>query len=299
MNKRTMLLAGLLAAGALIGGCASTTHYGTRYSETVYVAPPPPRVEYIGPPPVVGHVWITGYWNWGGSRYVWVPGRWEAPRHGHHWVPHRWERDGQYWRQHGGHWEKTTVIVQPPRPPVIHHPPGHVLPRQEHGKADDRRDDRDRPDWRGGRDQQRGHDGWDRRRDGERAAGPGNHDRQEGYERREQIREEPREQVRIERDKRNERREITRGETPDGHDRSGRHGGMRAQEPGAVPPQGRDAPRQEMPRIAMDAPRGNPAVMPEPRCESRSDAGEPRGERQREGRNSDEPRRERGRERNP
>lgn len=134
MKKRTMVLASLMAVTALLGGCASTGTYGT-YSETVYVAPPPPRVEYMGPPPVVGHIWITGYWNWGGGRYVWVPGRWEAPRHGQQWVAPRWERDGDRWRQHGGYWEKSNHVVAPARPAPRQEDRGHFerreMPRQE------------------------------------------------------------------------------------------------------------------------------------------------------------------------
>ena len=38
MKKRTMVLAGLMAVTALLGGCASTGSYST-YSETVHVAP--------------------------------------------------------------------------------------------------------------------------------------------------------------------------------------------------------------------------------------------------------------------
>lgn len=76
------------------------------YGDGVYVAPPPARVEYVGPPPVVGQVWINGYWNWGGNRHVWVPGRWEAPpRPGYNWVPHRWDRQNNGWQLRGGHWD--------------------------------------------------------------------------------------------------------------------------------------------------------------------------------------------------
>lgn len=78
---------------------------GGYYGDPVMVAPPAPRVEYYGAPPVVGQIWINGFWNWNGRGHVWVPGRWEAPRPGYMWVPHRWERDGRGWRQSGGHWQ--------------------------------------------------------------------------------------------------------------------------------------------------------------------------------------------------
>jgi len=69
-------------------------------------APPPPRVEYAGPPPAVGYIWIDGFWNWAGGRHVWSPGHWEAPRVGQRWVPHRWERDGNRWHLREGHWDR-------------------------------------------------------------------------------------------------------------------------------------------------------------------------------------------------
>ena len=78
----------------------------------VYVAPPAPYVEYIGPPPVVGQVWIGGYWNWVGSRHVWVGGHWDAPpQPGYHWVPHRWANEGRGWRLHQGHWDARRGVV--------------------------------------------------------------------------------------------------------------------------------------------------------------------------------------------
>ena len=106
--KTSIVLASLLAAAALSGCVVAPVPAGRPYyyGQPVMVAPPPPRVEYVGPPPVVGYVWIGGYWHWTGGRHDWVPGRWEAPRPGYYWRPHRWEQDGQYWRQNGGHWER-------------------------------------------------------------------------------------------------------------------------------------------------------------------------------------------------
>lgn len=74
--------------------------------QPVYVAPPPPRVEYVGVPPAAGQIWIQGFWNWAGDRHQWVPGHWENPRPGYRWVPHTWERDGDRWHQDGGRWEE-------------------------------------------------------------------------------------------------------------------------------------------------------------------------------------------------
>ncbi|WP_091194822.1 YXWGXW repeat-containing protein [Formivibrio citricus] len=129
--KKRILLATLVATSALLGGCVVTTGGEPYYVETVRVAPPPLRVEYPGPPPVVGYIWIGGYWNWVGTRHVWVPGRWEAPRHGYIYVPHRWERSGDHWRPHGGRWERDTRPQPQPRPQP-QHVPAPVKPRVEH-----------------------------------------------------------------------------------------------------------------------------------------------------------------------
>lgn len=133
MKARSMALAGLIAATAVLGGCAVSPAYDSYAVETVYVAPPPPRVEYVGPPPVVGHIWISGYWNWGGARYVWVPGRWEAPRHGYRWVPHRWEQRGNQWHRYGGRWESEGYRDGHRGGPA----------REERHERYERRDDRD------------------------------------------------------------------------------------------------------------------------------------------------------------
>jgi hypothetical protein len=106
MKSRKLLAAGIIAATALLAGCVVAPMAGPDYYERVIVAPPPPYVEYPGPPPVASYVWIGGYWNWAGSRHVWVPGRWEAPRSGYRWAPHRWERHHDHWRQYGGRWER-------------------------------------------------------------------------------------------------------------------------------------------------------------------------------------------------
>jgi len=74
--------------------------------QVVTVEPPPPQPEVIGVAPVVGYVWIGGYWNWVGNRHVWVAGHWDAPRPGHVWVAHRWVRAGGGWRMAQGHWER-------------------------------------------------------------------------------------------------------------------------------------------------------------------------------------------------
>ena len=70
------------------------------------VPPPPQRDEVYGVAPVVGWIWLSGYWGWNLGRHVWIGGQWAAPRHGHYWVPHRWERNGNGWRMNDGHWAR-------------------------------------------------------------------------------------------------------------------------------------------------------------------------------------------------
>ena len=103
--SRHRVLVAALGSVLLLSACVVATE--PRYvGETVYVAPPPDRVEEIGTPPVAGYVWITGYWGWVGGRHEWVPGRWEQPRRGYTWVPHRWVQVERGWRLQEGHWER-------------------------------------------------------------------------------------------------------------------------------------------------------------------------------------------------
>jgi hypothetical protein len=69
------------------------------------MAPPPPVVEVQPAAPVVGAVWIPGYWQWTGRRHNWVAGRWSAPRPGYVWVAQRWDRHGNRWASAPGHWQ--------------------------------------------------------------------------------------------------------------------------------------------------------------------------------------------------
>ena len=115
----------LLLATATLAGCAVVPGpvdygpaYGPAYSTTIYAAPPAPRIEYPGPPPVSGYVWVDGYWNWGGARYIWVPGRWSAQRPNQAWGPQPWQRENDHRRPHGDSWEERR-------------PPPQVRPRVE------------------------------------------------------------------------------------------------------------------------------------------------------------------------
>ena len=98
---------GLLLAAAL-AGCVLVPAQPSYYPDgpVVSVAPPAPQAEYYGVSPVVGHIWLGGFWGWNGGRHVWNPGYWSAPRSGHHWVPHAWSQSGRGWRLNPGHWRR-------------------------------------------------------------------------------------------------------------------------------------------------------------------------------------------------
>lgn len=100
---------GVAVVSLALSGCvvAPAPMHRPYYAEPVLIAPPPPRTEYFGTPPVAGHVWIGGFWNWAGNRHEWVPGHWDAPRPGYNWAPHHWEREGDRWRLQGGRWEES------------------------------------------------------------------------------------------------------------------------------------------------------------------------------------------------
>jgi hypothetical protein len=69
-------------------------------------APPPLVVEARVPAPAPDHVWIEGYWHWGGHRYEWMRGHWERPPHAHAvWVPAHYERRHDDWVYTRGRWE--------------------------------------------------------------------------------------------------------------------------------------------------------------------------------------------------
>lgn len=107
-TRRALLVGGAAALALALGGCvvAPAQPYGYDYGEVATLPPPAPLVEHYGPPPVVGSVWINGYWRWGGARYAWVPGYWHAPRPGYYWQPHRWAPRGPHWHRAPGHWRR-------------------------------------------------------------------------------------------------------------------------------------------------------------------------------------------------
>ncbi|MBL8470731.1 MAG: YXWGXW repeat-containing protein [Rhodocyclaceae bacterium] len=105
MSPKLVALSALSAL--LLSACVVAPAPGPYYGQPVAVAPPAPRVEYYGAPPVVGQIWIGGNWAWVGGRYDWVPGHWERPQPGYRWVPHRWDHHGDRWRERRGYWERN------------------------------------------------------------------------------------------------------------------------------------------------------------------------------------------------
>ena len=67
--------------------------------------PPPPQVEIIPVAPVVGYIWVGGFWDFFGGHYIWRAGHYAPPRPGYHWEAHQWEHgpDGR-WHLSPGHW---------------------------------------------------------------------------------------------------------------------------------------------------------------------------------------------------
>ncbi len=107
-SVRRFVTLAVASSAILLAGCvvAPVGPYYGYDGEVVQVPPPAPQAEYYGAPPVVGQVWIGGFWGWRGGRHVWIGGRWDSPRPGHHWVPHAWVRQGSGWRQRPGYWER-------------------------------------------------------------------------------------------------------------------------------------------------------------------------------------------------
>lgn len=102
---RRSVLTAMFIAVSLVGGCIVPDQRHD-IGGVVLVAPPAPRDELQGEPPASGEVWVSGYWNWVGSRHEWVPGHWVAGRPGRRWVPHAWVRQGDGWVLKVGHWER-------------------------------------------------------------------------------------------------------------------------------------------------------------------------------------------------
>lgn len=102
MKIRNVLLSGVLAASALLAGCAPHAYVAA------YVPGPPPSpyvVGAVGYAPGPGYVWADGFWDLRGGRWVWAEGYWARPPHPHaYWVPAHWVQRNHGWRRVEGHW---------------------------------------------------------------------------------------------------------------------------------------------------------------------------------------------------
>ena len=97
--KQKLILAGWIALGTLLTGCAANGAAYVRYG------PPPPRYGVVGVAPGTGFVWTDGYYDWRGGSYVWVQGRWLRPPRPHAaWVPGAWVQSRQGYRFRRGYW---------------------------------------------------------------------------------------------------------------------------------------------------------------------------------------------------
>ena len=107
-SSRTSVAVSLLLT-ALLSGCViapARPYYRDEGPYEVAPQPPPPRDEVIGVAPVVGYLWLGGYWGWSAGRHLWVGGHWEAPRPGYRWMPHNWVQIRGGWRLNPGRWER-------------------------------------------------------------------------------------------------------------------------------------------------------------------------------------------------
>ena len=116
-----------VALGAVIsvvvGGLAGCVVYPTEpVHSTVYVpvAPPAPLQEVVTVAPVVGMVWVPGYWTWTGVRYQWYTGRWAYPPAGRgYWHPGYWQQTprGHFYVQ--GRWHARPYVAPAARPMAV------------------------------------------------------------------------------------------------------------------------------------------------------------------------------------
>src|ERR1700679_1633258 len=80
------------ATSPTAAGCGPAVAATESVAVEPVTTPPPPLPVYEQPPmPAPGHLWTTGYWNYGSDGYFWVPGVWvEPPSVGLLWTPGYW-----------------------------------------------------------------------------------------------------------------------------------------------------------------------------------------------------------------
>ncbi len=137
MIAKAITVVGMLGTGvlALAAGCGR--HHGRvlvvrdegprevvvaqpREEFIVYEDPPPVIYEAPPPRPSRTHVWIQGYFLYGGGQtvvidgrhvhrggqYVWVRGRYQQPPHrGARWHADAWAKTRSGWQYRPGHWK--------------------------------------------------------------------------------------------------------------------------------------------------------------------------------------------------
>lgn len=80
------------------------------------IPPPAPIAETQPPAPSTAHIWIGGYWTWGGTQYTWTPGHWEQPQQqGTAWEAPQWQQEGGRYRWRPGRWRRREEmqVIQP------------------------------------------------------------------------------------------------------------------------------------------------------------------------------------------
>ncbi|PIG09242.1 YXWGXW repeat-containing protein [Comamonas sp. 26] len=108
-HRQVWAVTALVTAVALTGCVVAPTApaYGYGGDITASVAPPAPYVETIPVAPVVGSIWIGGFWDWEGGRHVWRPGHYEHARPGYTYRQPAWRPGGGgQWMLHRGGWER-------------------------------------------------------------------------------------------------------------------------------------------------------------------------------------------------
>jgi hypothetical protein len=81
---------------ALFLGMALTVSAPAQVSVYIGVAPPPP---------VLGMIWVGGFWTPQGHHYRWVPGRYEQPPYpGASWSHPHYDHYREGWRYDEGYW---------------------------------------------------------------------------------------------------------------------------------------------------------------------------------------------------
>ncbi len=97
VNRRPLLLAGLAATL----GIADAAYAQPR----PYAEIPPPREEFVPPPPGPNMYWQPGHWHWNGRAYVWNRGFYiHHPRH-RRWIHGEWAMRHGAWVWIPAHWD--------------------------------------------------------------------------------------------------------------------------------------------------------------------------------------------------